>query len=404
MMESAMDYVRDTTNRTTEQCGAKLRSVAGQVTEKIKQYPMSAAAIGAGLGSVSARRMVPSREGLRSTADRMSENIRQHPLQSALVGAGLLWLAFGGRARANQGARYRYASRIRDDGTSCDYGETYAEPVGRAREGSHVAENVKRSLRDAGESARETARTVSGKIGELGGSVGNATSQIGSRASESVREVWHRAASGSQRMTERAKEFGGQAQEKISHGYQLSRDELAHEIDERPLAVAAAALGLGLLAGFLLPRTRAEDRLMGEASDHLKEQARDVAERGKEVVQATGQVAMGQLQEQVKDLAQDALDRGKEVAQATRQAALHEAQQHGLNVDRLSQYSEPKGEKHGSMHSQHSDAAAAVGKQVSLQEAEAHRLATESTSQQSCDVGAKQQSPTNSGRGGEYQP
>jgi hypothetical protein len=226
---------------------------------------------------------------------------------------------------------------------------------------SHLVDDLKHSLSNTGDNVRDTLQTMSEKMGEFGNSIGEATTRVGSRAAESAGETWQRAASGTRRMGRRAKEFGEHAQERIGHGYQASRDELAHQIDEHPLAVAGAALGLGLLAGFLMPRSRMEDRLMGETADQLKDQVWDVARQGREVVQATGQIAMEQMRDQAKDLAQDALDRGKEVAQATSQAALDEAQQHGLGPQQSSQHAgqKSKAQNRSAMHQQGQDMASA---------------------------------------------
>ena len=463
MADSAMDYVRTTSARTTAQASAKLRAAAGDVTEKIKQFPAAAAAVGVGLGSaVSVRRMGVSGEGLRCTANqathKVTDTIRQHPVSTALVGAGLLCWAY---ERSREGQPYRFgnarmgkwrsggeesgatyggitgnavpawhrdydwaqaaedestwsvrarsaldsirstlsdasqsaADKLRSASSSlmglCGYsndqirarmhsqwadlrehsgsfvdartGEPYDSSYGDewcnlsglqnlaetsgdesrwaswSEKASHLVDDLKHSLSNTGDNVRDTLQTMSAKIGEFGNSVGEATTRVGSRAAESASGAWQRAASGTRRMGRRAKEFGGHAQEGIGHGYQVSRDELVHQIDEHPFAAAGAALGLGLLAGFLMPRSRMENRLMGETADHLKDQAWEVAQRGREVVQATGQVAMEQVRDQAKDLAQDALDRGKEVVQATSQTALDEAQQHGLSPQQSTQ-------------------------------------------------------------------
>jgi hypothetical protein len=61
---------------------------------------------------------------------------------------------------------------------------------------------------------------------------------------------------------------------------------LGELLDERPLAVAAASLAVGMLAGLALPATRREDELLGDTRDELLESAReagqDALEKGKE--------------------------------------------------------------------------------------------------------------------------
>ena len=58
-------------------------------------------------------------------------------------------------------------------------------------------------------------------------------------------------------------------------------------MEERPLAVGAAAIALGVVAGLMIPSTRKEDELMGETRDRLMERAKEVGgealEKGKQV-------------------------------------------------------------------------------------------------------------------------
>jgi hypothetical protein len=46
---------------------------------------------------------------------------------------------------------------------------------------------------------------------------------------------------------------------------------------EQPLVVAGLGFAVGAVIGAVLPRTQAEDRLMGDASEELKQQTRDFA-------------------------------------------------------------------------------------------------------------------------------
>ena len=62
-------------------------------------------------------------------------------------------------------------------------------------------------------------------------------------------------------------------------------------MEERPLAIGAAALALGVVAGLMAPSTRKEDELMGETRDRLMERAKEVGEealeKGKQVAKDT---------------------------------------------------------------------------------------------------------------------
>src|SRR5690606_37685275 len=70
-----------------------------------------------------------------------------------------------------------------------------------------------------------------------------------------------------------------------SNASRLSRDAV-RTLEEQPLVAAALAFAAGAAIGAILPRTREEDRLMGEMSDDIKDQASQAAaelyEQGKE--------------------------------------------------------------------------------------------------------------------------
>jgi gas vesicle protein len=70
---------------------------------------------------------------------------------------------------------------------------------------------------------------------------------------------------------------------------------------ENPLGLALGAVGIGFLAGMMVPSTSIEDEKIGTVADQVKDMA--------------------------KETGQEALDRGKQVAQQTAQTAAETAQQ-----------------------------------------------------------------------------
>lgn len=76
-----------------------------------------------------------------------------------------------------------------------------------------------------------------------------------------------------------------------------------------PLGLGVASIAVGFLAGMALPTSRAEDAKLGELSDELRHQAREVGhealDRGKQVAQEAAQSASQTVQ-----------DRGQEHGQA----------------------------------------------------------------------------------------
>jgi ElaB/YqjD/DUF883 family membrane-anchored ribosome-binding protein len=59
-------------------------------------------------------------------------------------------------------------------------------------------------------------------------------------------------------------------------------------LDENPMALGAMGIAVGALLGALLPSTRKEDELMGEASDRLTDQAKHLARSGYDKVAEAG--------------------------------------------------------------------------------------------------------------------
>jgi hypothetical protein len=68
--------------------------------------------------------------------------------------------------------------------------------------------------------------------------------------------------------------------------------------NDTPLAMGAAALGLGVAVGLAAPGTRQESQMMGEARDRLLESAKTVAQETQQKVQKVAQEAQSAAQEE----------------------------------------------------------------------------------------------------------
>jgi hypothetical protein len=84
-------------------------------------------------------------------------------------------------------------------------------------------------------------------------------------------------------------------------------DTFQQMVEDYPFAVAVGFLGVGVLTGLLLPRTRQEDKLIGEKSD--------------------------QLLEQVKEAGKESLEKTKTIAQKITQTTLDEAERQGITSE-----------------------------------------------------------------------
>lgn len=167
---------------------------------------------------------------------------------------------------------------------------------------SERAESTLKSIQEAlgqsGASAKQKLSAVSEQIGSLGQSSRSFASRYGAAARQRAGSM-SRATGRGFRSAGRGMQSAGR---QVGDGYVASRDFVAETIDEHPLAAGAAVLGLGLLVGSLLPRTRREDEAFGDAADRVRAEAteagRDVMERGQQVAADAGEAAMEEMDRQ----------------------------------------------------------------------------------------------------------
>ena len=72
------------------------------------------------------------------------------------------------------------------------------------------------------------------------------------------------------------------ARERAIDAYDSAREHTREQVDGSPLLALGGGLALGALVGALLPKTRAEQRLMGKAGSRITTSARDAFDAAKE--------------------------------------------------------------------------------------------------------------------------
>ena len=92
---------------------------------------------------------------------------------------------------------------------------------------------------------------------------------------------------------------------------------------ENPLGLALGAVGVGFVAGMLIPSTKVENEKIGPMADQVKEKARETGqeavERGKDVAQQAAQSAKETAQEAGQEQAEGLRDSTQQKADETRQ-------------------------------------------------------------------------------------
>lgn len=187
----------------------------------------------------------------RSIAHTMSEN----PIPFTMVGIGMGWLIWNGMSNKSSASAH-HADEL--DGNAV-YGKAY--------DGGSMSYND----RDTGTRA---------KVGEI---------------VDSVKET-------ATNLTERTQEMAGTVSAKATEQARVQTRRVQREYQSNPLAIGAAALALGIVAGLALPATDKEAELVGAARDQVVDKATQVANDAKSKI---GEVA-GKVFEQAQATAKDA--------------------------------------------------------------------------------------------------
>jgi hypothetical protein len=173
--------------------------------------------------------------GAREYVVNLGASAKQDPLPLALVGIGLGWLMLSNRREL---ARHGVVTR---SGPSA---ETLAE-----------------GARDAASSVRDTVSSAVSTVGETVSSVRDSAARTTQKISETTRAA-----------RDRAHQVGAA----VRDGADRVRSGVDRLVHEQPLALGAIGIAVGAVLAASAPRTRQEDKLMGEASDRLRD---DVTER-----------------------------------------------------------------------------------------------------------------------------
>jgi hypothetical protein len=202
----------------------------------------------------------------------LADTLRRHPVPLALLGVGLGWMAVSMTGRSG-----RLGERV--SGALHDAGDRAGELAGQARDKvagmtlGEAAESTPGSYPGAEPADYAYARQKSGEaMGEARGA---------------VRDKIERAQAAGSAALAQASGYAGKAGEKLHD----ARDGLTRLIEDHPIAVGALGLVAGAVMAALLPRSDAEERLVGPAGEQLRDGAanlgREAAERAQQVAERT---------------------------------------------------------------------------------------------------------------------
>jgi len=115
-------------------------------------------------------------------------------------------------------------------------------------------------LKGFGHGIAETASSAKDALGTVGESIGGAAGSV----KEGAGRVIEGAGSGLSKVGSNVKKGFSSLAETASKGFESGRDAWSGTFEKHPLILCAAVVAAGAAAGFLLPRTKAEDRALGK--------------------------------------------------------------------------------------------------------------------------------------------
>ena len=313
-------------------------------------------------------------ERARAVADGVVDFAKRHPIPVALMSAGAAWLVAESRRRDDVGpgtyapAEGRvgpYMGDALDRGPLRGDGDAYGTTAygGMSGDGAAGGESVVDRARsatggltdrvaDATGGLKDRVADVTGGVGDRVHDAGDAlrgrVASVGAGARDrldAVREGTRErvyAAGESVRSTadaarERSAELAWRAREEAALRARQARMRYDATLDENPLALGAAAFGLGLAAGLAVPPTRIENDLMGAKADALKGEARSIATDAARAARAAGGEALSVARREAlpENIVDEVKGRVQRVASNAVTAARETARTEGLSVDSL---------------------------------------------------------------------
>lgn len=234
-------------------------------------------------------------EDARAALHTAGRQVRENPVALGMIGLGLAWLVLGNSGKDRRTGYDGYTGRSGSyepySGGSRDWREERSgrgvidKVVGAV---SGAAESVGHAASAAGEKisstlggARDRASHYADDIGERSGSMRDSAydraahlrEDMGARG-DSLRhragDFRNAAADRADDLRHRASDFRHAAADRAGH----MRDQVSTTLEQQPLLIGGVAVVVGAVIGAALPRTRTEDRMMGQYRDDLMDEAR----------------------------------------------------------------------------------------------------------------------------------
>ncbi|HEX2671177.1 MAG TPA: DUF3618 domain-containing protein [Polyangiaceae bacterium] len=267
----AKDLLRSEMNEAEEKIKRGLSDARAAVKQDVKEAISGAqqAVRAATLGQVE-KLATDIGDKMNETRDTLVDTVRSNPVPAALVGVGLVWLLMN-RSKSSQQRNGGGAGAV----NSTNRGRPLLEQA------KHLAEGAESAVTGA---TRQISDATSAGFHQAVDAVGSAIHG----ASDATVGLAHGASDAASHLADQAGHAASSVAEGAKQGVKRVEDGLRTQLHDNPMALGAAALAIGAVVGFSLPRTQREDALMGDTRDRLLNQAGNAAH---EAASSAGQLA-----------------------------------------------------------------------------------------------------------------
>jgi len=225
------------------------------------------------------------KDTMSGEAGGLGETLRSHPVPLALLGIGVGWMVMSMTGRGG-----RLGERV--SGALHGAGQRAGALAGQMREKVAGMTSSAAAASAPGPYPTESAGYAYArqKSGEAMGEARGAVQDTARRVQEAGSAAW-----------EQASAYAGKAGETVHD----ARDRLARLVEDHPLAMGALGLLAGSVIAALLPRSDAEERLVGPAGEQIRDGAanlgREAVERAHQVAERTVDAAMDAVRQAVNE-------------------------------------------------------------------------------------------------------
>ena len=244
-------------------------SLLQSLQQKARENPLQAAAVGAAIA-------YPAWGLLRAI-----------PAPLLLIGAGLFLTSAKGRQTLNQVQDKATDALEQGTAKASEYADTLKDELSGYTDSlkdevSKRSSTVMRTLSDTGEAIKGKASEVADKARATMHDVRDAVAGKAGMAADEMSDAAAGSADAISRTMSNAKQTVSDAKQSMTQAAQSSQSAVMDFIEKNPLVVAGIGAAVGAFLAASLPSSRAENALLGKASDGLKDKARDAAAQGLE--------------------------------------------------------------------------------------------------------------------------